>query len=697
MYCLLAWIGFNSPSYNNNYAESGILYNPLRERVPGASAMRAFRLTTRAAVPPTARSVGAATEDGETRKVISGSRRYVMVLTALFATVGILKLSGVLTPLNLWLYDLSIPDRQERPADVEPVLIVGVSDEYLAKHDWPLDNADLAKAVEALTDAGAAAVGIDLYRDHREIAGSPRLEEVMRKNGNVIGIDLFRRSPLLGFRPYEPMAAQGRIGFSDMVLDADGVVRRRLLALDDGRGNHQFAFALRLALEYLADRGIEAGGDGAGHMVLGEAVYEPLPDHFGGYNGIDNRGYQHMIDFGLAGRASVDLPFREVIDGGLAADMVKDRIAIIGVKSDYVKDNLAVPAGLSAYDGGLFHGVVLHGLLAYQYVSEALGQSRPMADLHEAWEYAILGGLLLLGFGLPHLVGDPRIASAGVVAGAALVAAVGVMLHGMYVWYPAGEGAAGLFAGGAAGLVSSAVAQRRSKAYLRGLFSRFISEPLLEEVWRNREALMSGGMPAPRRLYATVLFIDIAGSTSISERLDAREYIDWLAPVLERLGTRIVARGGVIEKFQGDGLMAVFGVPLARRTGAEREHDAAAALDSMTEIAADIAAINARQTRAGSPRVGIRAGIASGEVVGGCVGTRDKIQYTVTGIVASTAARLEALGKELRTEASSDDVTVLVSDETRTLIGDRFALVPVGEFALRGKAATETVYRLLLG
>jgi class 3 adenylate cyclase len=194
-----------------------------------------------------------------------------------------------------------------------------------------------------------------------------------------------------------------------------------------------------------------------------------------------------------------------------------------------------------------------------------------------------------------------------------------------------------------------------------------------------------------RRRVVTVMFTDIVGFTPQAEDMDEIGTAELLNQHFAMLGGAIEHEQGVIDKYIGDCVMAVWG-------GIRRMPDHAdAACRAALQIAALIRADNAKRRAEGLPPIRLRIGIHSGPVVVGNIGAPGRVNYTVVGDTVNVAQRFEQLGK--RYMAETDEVIVLISGDTLNMLQDRAALgvepLFVGEQTVRGRHEPELVYRLV--
>ena len=211
----------------------------------------------------------------------------------------------------------------------------------------------------------------------------------------------------------------------------------------------------------------------------------------------------------------------------------------------------------------------------------------------------------------------------------------------------------------------------RERQRIRETFGKYVSESVASALLKEA----GDGRLRGETREATLLFTDIEGFTTLSERLTPDVLIAVLNEYLELVVEPIQRHGGVVNSFIGDGLFASFNLPLAN------EAHAASAIAA----ALDIQRATAERRFAGDVRLATRIGINTGTVIGGSIGAGDRLGYTLLGDAVNTAARLQELNKAHGTR-------VLVSEATRRLAGDEFAFRPIGTLAIRGRSGTLVVH-----
>jgi adenylate cyclase len=237
--------------------------------------------------------------------------------------------------------------------------------------------------------------------------------------------------------------------------------------------------------------------------------------------------------------------------------------------------------------------------------------------------------------------------------------------------------------------------EQRQRGMLMQLFSKHVSPEIADTIWTQREAFLSGGRLRSQKMAATVLFIDLKGFTSVSERMETQALLDWINDYMEVMAKLVAQHGGVVDDYFGDGIKADFGVPFPRTSDEETAQDAVHAVDCALAMGKELQRLNSLWQEKGLPAVGLRIGICSGEVVAGCVGSSERLKYTTIGDVVDTASRLESYEKDLEApDLRHSPCRTLISESTQALIKDRFWVQRAGSLQLKGKERPLSVYRV---
>jgi adenylate cyclase len=190
------------------------------------------------------------------------------------------------------------------------------------------------------------------------------------------------------------------------------------------------------------------------------------------------------------------------------------------------------------------------------------------------------------------------------------------------------------------------------------------------------------------------MFADIRGFTSISEQLAPEVLFDWLNEYMEAISKIVSAHRGMINKYIGDAIMAVFGTPVPRTTEAEIAQDAMRATDCALAMWDALKTLNLDFARRGLPAAKIRVGIFTGSLIAGTLGSSQRLEYTVIGDTVNTASRLEQI-KELEGGGADDsECRILIGESTCKLLGAPYRTRELDPIVLRGKAEPVPVFLL---
>jgi class 3 adenylate cyclase/ActR/RegA family two-component response regulator len=221
----------------------------------------------------------------------------------------------------------------------------------------------------------------------------------------------------------------------------------------------------------------------------------------------------------------------------------------------------------------------------------------------------------------------------------------------------------------------------------RDLLGRTVSPEVREAM---RQSFASGDLRLEgQSTVATVLMSDIRGFTTLSEKAEPTTILNWLNEYFGELVPIITNHGGVIDKFEGDALLAFFGI-LPRPI--PPEDSAFAACQAAVEMLAVIEQINKRRWKRGEPPLITGIGINTGDLIAGGLGTSDRLNYTIIGDTVNTTQRLQSLTGRL------GDSGVVINETTLTALKGRrgdFRFEPLGEQSFPGKLEQLWLYRLM--
>jgi len=640
--------------------------------------------------------------------------------------------NSLLDTVELKTYDMRLRAFAPAPGELA-VAIVAIDEPSLAELGrWPWSRATLARLVDTIDRAGARAIVFDVFLSEpenaalleqlralealqgftpatspygplrRALGADARLAEAIRRSGKVVLPVVFLMSaaearhesaetaarafdtlrdqavPLVRSRaPDAPGAAdQGAAGVVinlpelhararsaghiNSIPDADGSVRWAPLVLRY-RGEW-FPSADVQAARLVLGGGLlalDAGRFGIERLRIGDREF--ATDDAGRalirYRGVPGSFPTHSADAALAGK----LP-REALAG---------KIVLIGATAQGLGDIRVSPFAAN-FPGVEIRANTIQNLLDDDFIA------RPgWAPLFE------LGLLLVLGVALSLWL--PRLSAprGALVIGLALAAYLAIALTlfaRAQLWlnlvYPALLLAL-LFV---ATNIHKYLAAEAGRRQLKGAFQHYVPAAVVEEIVQNRERLALGG--DKREL--TVLFADIRGFTGLAETLAPEELVGLLNRYLTVMTEQVFRHDGLLDKYMGDALMAVYGAPL------KHPDHARLACRTAVDMMRALVDLKTEWAARGLPPLDMGIGINTGPMVVGNMGSQERFDYTVIGDAVNLASRIEALNKTYGTH-------ILVSEFTYEQVRDEFPRSrEVDVAAVRGRAEPVRLYELLL-
>jgi adenylate cyclase len=524
------------------------------------------------------------------------------------------------------------------PDDVVVVRIDDVSFNELDQA-WPFPRSLHAEAVDRLRQAGARVIAYDIQftEPTKPREDNALITAVDRAQGVVLATTEVGQGGQTNVFGGDQVLRQtgARAGSSNYVNDSDGVIRRQPYAVD---GLESFA--------------VVAAEDFRGRRLPAREGFE-------------------WIDFSGPPGTVTSVPFSRLLAGRTPPDIFRDKIVVIGATSPSLQDVHPTAVGGDAPMSG--------PEIQANAIATVLDDF-PLRSAPGALNVALIVLLGLAGPAIAVVLGPLRAAICGALLAGLYAVAVQVAFNsGLIVsfLYPL----ASLVIGVVGALAISVVLGAFERERVRDVFSRFVPEPVVDDVLKNVDKnLRLGG----ERELVTVLFSDIRGFTGFSETRPPETVIDVLNRYLTSMTDVILKHGGTLVTFMGDGIMAVFGAPISMDDHADR---ALAAAREMAGPALDRFNDWLRSAGHGDGfRIGI--GLNSGAVMAGNVGSERRLEYTVIGDTTNTASRIEGMTK-------GTPHTIYLSESTRLMLaGPHPELEHVDELDVRGRRAKVVIWTI---
>jgi adenylate cyclase len=561
--------------------------------------------------------------------------------------------------------NLLLSDQLFTPEPPSPnIVIAGIDDATLETYgkwsEWP--RSLHAQAIHNLSKAGARVIGLDiLFVDTS--ADDLVLAQAMKEAGNVVlpvaAVEsLSSAQPDITYEhfllPTDPLKqACLSLGHANMVPDGDGVVRRLPLVVKDVSGQTYPAFALAvlhalfskpLPREYLAQ--------GNKLQLLDRVI--PV-----------DASSRLRINFTSVDDSYATLSYGDVITGDFDPSVVKNKVVLVGMVAIGEPDVWSTPVARMHMPGVWIHANVVDTILRQRFLVDT------------SWSITLMIMLLLVaitGLVLPRLkLKWGGVLVAGLFAGYLL--AVFLAFDGGYILnilYPVVL----LPLAYVASVLCVVVGEQSDKRLIRDLFGRYVSPQVATEILGLADVgkLELGG----EQRTVSVLFADVRGFTEMCERMLPGDVVNMLNNYLSIIVERILDNDGMVNKFAGDNIMAVWNAPQF-----EQEH---ARLAVKAAWEAQQAIMERQRDDPSLPRVQFGIGINTGEAVAGNVGSAGRTEYTVIGDAVNMASRIcgTAPGGE-----------IWIGPETYRQVMDCVEVEALEPQSFKGKAEPVAVYRVV--
>jgi adenylate cyclase len=452
------------------------------------------------------------------------------------------------------------------------------------------------------------------------------------------------------------MTASAANGHVNVLPDTDGALRRvkLVIRLGDGLYPSLALESVRLALglsrtrvRVTADREIQVG-----------STLVPT----------DDSGVLLLSYYGKAGTFR-HIPAVEVLTGSAPPD-VKDHIVLVGFTAHGLMDVRPTPFD-SVMPGVESHATAIANLL------EGRGLQAP-AGLKLVETIAVI----LLALAGPMLL--PRVGAIwGTVVALGLAAGVTALVHYEFrqgVWILLLPPLLALAIGHVGSVTYQVLTEERERRWIKQAFRQYVPPAVVEELGRDPAKLTYGG----ERRVLTVMFSDIRGFTTYSERHPPEEVVGALREYLTALVEVVFRHRGTLDKFIGDATMAFFGAPF------DNPDHALQACRAAVEMSDVVARLNEQWKAAGREPFVTGFGIATGEMLVGNFGSSQRFTYTVIGDQVNLGARLESLNKDYETARH-----IIISQGTYELVRDHVEVRPLGSVTVKGKQQAVDIFDLV--
>ncbi|MFH2069654.1 MAG: adenylate/guanylate cyclase domain-containing protein [Elusimicrobiota bacterium] len=584
-------------------------------------------------------------------------RQLIGILISVIATLLVLILTvfGVFRTWEHKFYDYKFILRGK----IEPsrnIVIVGIDEDSLSRFGrWPWPRSILAVAIRNLKKAGATVVGTDIIfpehsqdRNHdvafasalrfsKSVVGATFFEMAPEKvidvvDGQIQIHEVYERKLVLPVKLFQNTYA--RLGFTNAYPDDDGVLRGAQM-IDEYHDERYYSFNAEISALFTRKNPEELG----------------IPAYI-------------LANFRGGGKSYTRYSFSLIYDAAFPKTWVKDKIVLLGSVATGAFDHYPTPFD-KMYPGVEFHATLIDNILVKDYI-------RPLPDT------VTLLLVLLFGVGIGY-IGIKTKTQHGILSFSAVLIVYFIITMFLFSKYNVHMD----FFSPTLSLVISYISlmgyrfrgEEKEKRWIKKTFSYYLSPSVINELTESPEKLKLGG----ERKNLTVLFSDIRGFTTMSEKLKPEEIVGLLNEYLSSMTEVVFNYYGTLDKFIGDAIMAFWGAPVPQ------ENHAQLAVECALEMTLKLKALQEKWASQGKSIINIGIGINTGDMIVGNMGSNQRMDYTVIGDNVNLASRLETLTRQYNTN-------IIISESTRQSVKDKIETKLLGDVKVKGKEKPVTIY-----
>lgn len=636
--------------------------------------------------------------------------------------------------MELKALDLRIASRGSQPAG--PETIIAVIDEKSLNElgRWPWPRTTIAKLLDKLKASGAKAVGFDIVfsepDDNSSLKTITELSSIMKKNGitdsnlallnqrktaadtdaalakSLAGVQnvtlgyffhLFRRevahlsekeiakdagsiknsryqvvncaekNPDDSVLPsaYTPVAnlpilsnAAVNSGYFNMIPDSDGSMRWSPLVIKFGN-NYYSSLPVSILQQYLdwPLLSLNLAGFGAESIKIGDIT---IPT--------DESG-RLLVNYLGPTRTFPHYSISDIIQGKISAEKIRDKIVLVGATAIGIYDLRVTPFS-AIYPGVEIHATVIDNILHRNFLIHS-GFTK-FFDLCAIIVFGLLMGLIIARQkAVKSMLFALLLIGVFTAANMFLFSSYNIWLNIIYPLLTMIAIYLGI-------TVYRHITEEKERKKIRGAFQYYLTPSVINEMLKDPSKLKLGG----DKKDLSVLFSDIRGFTTISEKLSPEELVHLLNEYLTAMTDIVFKYDGTLDKYMGDAIMAIFGAPLTQPDHAGRACQAA--LDMMSELHR----LQKKWQEEGKPALNIGIGVNSGDMVVGNMGSQMRFDYTVMGDMVNLGSRLEGINKEYGTN-------IICSEFTYNAVSDSMCCRELDMVRVKGKELPVKIYELL--
>jgi adenylate cyclase len=596
-------------------------------------------------------------------------------------------------------YDWRLRRAIESPVNpIDDIVIIDIDERSIQKlgsyYTWPRNY--WVRLINYLKSTGASMVGLDIIFDENPHSPTEDLElqKAMTDAGYVCNAFYFSTADMEHYRPamvnepsdlqfgnftvqvpdellaglinedrFEPtypgfLNAGLTAGYVNMFPDPDGVLRRLPVLLRFNQHVYP-AFSVQMALKL--KNIVRIGYDQkTSNLILeneqGQTSLLPIDDYG-----------QMLIRYAGGFRSFRYISFYDILMGFVQAEFFKGKIVLVGTSLPGFYDLRTTPLQ-PAFPGVEVNANVIYQILNGSYIYRMAGVPVFMLTLL----FGLFAGVLLI---YPRPLGS--IILTGLII--FLILLVSLLLLQQYsFWLPMVPLLLALLLIFAVTYIYRYLFEEKDKRQIRKVFSHYVSGAVVDDLLKHPEKVKLGG----EKKFCTVLFSDIEGFTSIAETMEPSNLVQLLNDYLTSMTNVVFQFKGMLDKYEGDAIMAVFGAPV------EIDNSPELACLTALEMNKQLKLLQEYWKKINRPVFNMRIGINSGEMIVGNMGSERRFDYTVVGDTVNLASRLEGANQLYKTR-------VMIGEQTFDHVQEKFITRPLDLLRVKGKKKPVRAYELI--
>ncbi|PNX49565.1 MAG: hypothetical protein BV457_01230 [Thermoplasmata archaeon M9B1D] len=564
--------------------------------------------------------------------------RTLIISMFISVVITVLLLNGF---LNTW--ENKVSDALYRPSGtLDDIIIVGIDDkslQELGRWPWPRDY--FAKVIENVNESAVIGVDISFFEQTEEDAElanaikntknvvlSMEYTSFSHKNNVLFGESLLKPNSTLGV-PDEDYS----IGYVNLYTDSDGVTRSFPPHIQ-GVEDHDH-FSIVVAREYL---GINPDLDES--RILINFFDEP-------------GGYQHIS-------------FSDVYNDKVNSSFFYNKIILIGSTTPDLHDDAIVPISNKAMNGVEINANIIQSILTRDFIN----YQDDISVIFLIFIFSLITGCLLFRFKI-HFATIFLIAIIlFYIFISVIIFDYGVIMNLIYPIFT-------ILLVYIALVVFYYITEERKRKWITSIFGKYVSPMVIDSLLKNPDNIKLGG----EKKNITIFFSDIRGFTPIAEKLKPEDLVHLLNEYLSEMTSIILKNQGLVDKYMGDAIMALWGAPIDLKN-----HTEIACLSSL-EMLEKLKELQDKWKKQGIPYFDIGIGINTGDAIIGNMGSYDRFDYTAMGDNVNLASRLEGLNKYYGTN-------IIIGENVYKLVSNKFEMRKLDVVRVKGKKKPVHIYEL---